>query len=236
MKKINHLAKIKITQNYHIICAEKILEFLNETREKNILEIGVGRGNIPKILKERAENKKYKYFGADLFDDDLKPLKMDGAINDYFVFESGQNTLEADKRFDIVVMCHVLEHIENPKEFLNKLVVNNLTKNGVLILAVPNAARLDTLINSIIGRHYANEGHYYSWDKSHWKRFLEDRCGYREVEYYADGVALPIPSAIRKRPMMARMINACERFCAKIIPGLSFSSVSIIHNKFIKTE
>ena len=42
--------------------------------------------------------------------------------------------------FDLIVMRHVLEHLENPVTALKKI-VNLLSKDGILYIAVPNSLK-----------------------------------------------------------------------------------------------
>jgi 2-polyprenyl-3-methyl-5-hydroxy-6-metoxy-1,4-benzoquinol methylase len=57
--------------------------------------------------------------------------------------------LDKDEKFKIITLWHVLEHLPNPNETL--IALNNLlTKNGLMIIAVPNCA---------------------SWDANHYKEY-----------------------------------------------------------------
>ena len=56
--------------------------------------------------------------------------------------------LEGENKYDVIVLRHVLEHIEDPGDFLTKL-KNNLNEEGVILITIPN-------INSI-GRYIFKE-------------------------------------------------------------------------------
>lgn len=49
---------------------------------------------------------------------------------------------EIDGRFDVITLWHVLEHLQNPKEFMAAL-SSLLNPNGVILVAVPNVESWD---------------------------------------------------------------------------------------------
>lgn len=77
-----------------------------------------------------------------------------------YVLERGR-PLDAQiaKRFDYVILCHVLEHVPDPVGFLNEIGAL-LRPGGVMLLAVPDKRRtLDwsrpsTTIDDVLTRHY----------------------------------------------------------------------------------
>ena len=227
-----HLAEKKINQTYHYKVSRLAKTWAEDQGQAKlrILEIGVGRGNIPKLLRDSMPDQDITYVGADIDEASLKSLVDEKTLDDMILFTSDNlgDFLYDGEKFDLLVMCHVLEHIENPKQFLSDARKKFLVSGGTAVLAVPNSARPDCLVNSLIGRHYSNAGHYYSWDKSHWRRFIEDHCGLKNVEHYADGWALPIPRILRNIPGLGRSILAIETGLGRILPGWSFSSVTMV--------
>lgn len=229
---VYHLAEKKIDQSYHHRIS-KLAQCWAEKQglsELRVLEIGVGRGNIPKLLRDSMPDHELTYVGADIDEPSLQYLVDEGTLENVILLTSDnlRNFNYGGEKFDLLVMSHVLEHIENPKEFLADAREKFLRPGGAAILAVPNCARPDCLVNSLFGRHYSNAGHYYSWDKSHWRRFIEDRCGFRDVEHYADGWALPIPRLLRNIPGVGRTVLVIELGLGRILPGWSFSNVTLV--------
>ena len=96
----------------------------------NLLEIGCGNGNFLRNFQE--SNKYWNLWGSEL-NDSNKEL-----INDLpnTIFYSG-DLAELNKKFDFIVMIHVLEHIINPREFINNL-KSKLKKDGKIFIQVPN--------------------------------------------------------------------------------------------------
>jgi len=89
-----------------------------------VLEIGCGRGDNVKWLKGKG----YDVIGID----------RDPSVQDYnnvlnYEFEE----FEIWKQFDFIYAIHVLEHVEEPISFLNKI-VDGLADGGKCLLEIPN--------------------------------------------------------------------------------------------------
>ena len=100
--------------------------------EKNILDVGAGTGDFLKVCKDDSWN----VFGVE---PDL------GARN--IASKKGIILLEdlskiKNKQFEIITLWHVLEHVENLEEYISTL-KSLLTKDGKLIIAVPNYKSYD---------------------------------------------------------------------------------------------
>ncbi|MDD7915553.1 class I SAM-dependent methyltransferase [Polaribacter ponticola] len=100
--------------------------------EKNILDVGAGTGDFLKVCKDNSWN----VYGVE---PDL------GARN--IASKKGIILLEdlskiKNKQFDIITLWHVLEHVENLEEYISTL-KSLLTKDGKLIIAVPNYKSYD---------------------------------------------------------------------------------------------
>jgi SAM-dependent methyltransferase len=109
----------------------------------NILDIGAGTGDFLKHIKSKNRS----VFG-------IEPNKKARAL----ASEKGINLEESiadfkGKTFDVITMWHVLEHVPNLEETIQKIEAL-LNPNGVLIIAVPN-------YNSFDAAYY----------KNHWAAF-----------------------------------------------------------------
>ncbi|MFA6355260.1 MAG: class I SAM-dependent methyltransferase [Candidatus Paceibacterota bacterium] len=102
------------------------------TKAKSILDIGSGRGWILYFLK--------KYFKYD------RVVGTQIAINAYKfsteklkleIYNKDLLELSFDKKFDIVSILHVLEHVESPEEYIEKI-YEILESKGILFIEVPN--------------------------------------------------------------------------------------------------
>jgi len=76
------------------------------------------------------------------------------------------------ERFDVVYLCHVFEHLIRPDLFLKKI-KNNLNKDGVIFLEVPNCEN-KKILNASINYH----PHIYSFTLSSMRKLFENN-GYK---------------------------------------------------------
>lgn len=111
----------------------KIVEFFKKNKislkNKKILEIGCGSGGILQAFKdEEADvtgcdwNEEYLNFGLN---QNLKLIK--GDINTAHLL---------DKKFDLIILCHVLEHFSHPQNELEKI-IQKLNDGGLIYIELP---------------------------------------------------------------------------------------------------
>ena len=111
------------------------LEIINEfkpSRGKKILDIGCARGEFLNTLPDY-----FKKYGVEINKDGYSFVKNNYPNITVYNQKIDSKEFDTNQSFDIIVMWHVLEHIDNPNTFfkaLNKL----LSKDGVLILEIPN--------------------------------------------------------------------------------------------------
>jgi SAM-dependent methyltransferase len=90
----------------HLVDAHKL-------RHKRIVEIGCGNGAFLKLLCGRGNNTGKGFDPS--FPDDFTPMPDVDFVKGYF------GHMEARQGFDFLCCRHVLEHIENPLAFLQRL-------------------------------------------------------------------------------------------------------------------
>lgn len=102
--------------------------------KKNILDIGCGEGFLINFFLK----KNYKCFGVDITDFGIK--KQNPKILKKIKFEKknivNENFFD-DKKFDVIFLMNVAEHIIDLKKLLVKI-NKKLNKNGIFIIKVPN--------------------------------------------------------------------------------------------------
>ena len=102
-----------------------------ESHERKMLDFGSGKGKFLSLAKHgyavkgietsiSRANFAREAYGLDISTD----LYISGKIN--------------EGNFSAIVLFHVLEHLPKPTDLLNNLITDNLQKNGVLVLEVPN--------------------------------------------------------------------------------------------------
>ena len=100
--------------------------------EKNILDIGAGTGDFLKVCKANLWN----VFGTE---PDIEARNIAAKKGVLLHKDVSHFT---DKKFEIITLWHVLEHVENLDEYISTL-EKLLSKNGTLIIAVPNYKSYD---------------------------------------------------------------------------------------------
>jgi hypothetical protein len=100
-----------------------------QIKNKQILEIGSGDGAFLKSLCKQSDSNGIG------FDPSYKGIKKIGNIsfiNDYF--SKKYSKIKAD----IIVLRHLLEHIENPNKFLSNILHDITAKEHIIVLEVPD--------------------------------------------------------------------------------------------------
>lgn len=111
---------------HHLKALTFISEYINNEIDFNILEIGSNRGDFLYLLKEKFP--KINIIGCE--PTQFKELKVP-TLNSFFDKDL------FNTKFDLIILRHTLEHIKNPKIFIDE--VNSLLKdNGKLFIEVPN--------------------------------------------------------------------------------------------------
>lgn len=97
-------------------------------RSDKILEIGFGEGKFLKGLNIRG----FDVFGLEL--SSYARENMEKILGKRRVYKSVE---QIDEKFDVILMYHVLEHVDNPRKYVEEL-VGVLSPNGRLVVRVPN--------------------------------------------------------------------------------------------------
>ncbi len=164
----------------------RFLEDLSERKPKGrLLEVGCGPG----WLLKSAQEKGMEVFGIDFNRFAIEHAKQIGVANAKVADVSGLAKEFPGIRFDAVVVSHVLEHVENPEEFLSDI-GKTMAKDGILGIAVPNSSRSSLKFNiwgNREGWDYPPH-HLTRWSKNNLASFLE-RNGFRVVLSQEERVA-----------------------------------------------
>lgn len=103
----------------------------NYTSEFTLLDVGCGSGNL--LFNIRKHFKNSKLFGLDY---NIKSVSNNLKGINVKLYKGGLQDLNSDLKFDVIVSSQLLEHIDNPNEyvsFLNK----HLKNNGVVYIDIP---------------------------------------------------------------------------------------------------
>lgn len=126
--------KIELIRKYH-------------PKAKSVLDIGAGLGGFAAICRGNG----YEVTGIEMVKNQVEIAKSVFDIElKNMSFESFQK--ENNKTYDIVMLHHVLEHLQHPIKIL-KEVKSTMDKNSILLIEVPNQFfNLKQIINKFLGR------------------------------------------------------------------------------------
>ena len=135
---------------------------------KTLLEIGVGAGQSILWFEEEG-------FDVSGIEPDGRNVSMiNKVLKRGKVAETSVEGFSSDKVFDVIWMSHVLEHLIEPVRFLKKI-RNNLKKNGIFFIEVPNCEYEPMLQSSI-----EKNPHLYHFTKKALTKMVEE-TGYKIV-------------------------------------------------------
>ena len=109
-----------------------IQETLREQMTEEVLDIGCGSG----VLVDKLAGLGYEASGLDWSEPAIK-FAREHYQGEYILANVEQGLLSVHRTFDCVVASHILEHLENPQEFLRS-VARLLKPKGYLVIAIPN--------------------------------------------------------------------------------------------------
>lgn len=131
----------QLVKNYTIKQKVKLIEPFIQ-KDKSILDIGCGTGdflvacrNNGWVVQGIEPNEKAWQIGSD-------KLSLSTPSNERIIFRDIQELIDMNKKYDVISLWHVLEHISNLSEYIEHL-KSLLNKDGVLIIAVPNFKSFD---------------------------------------------------------------------------------------------
>ncbi len=133
--------------------------------DKRVLNIGCGKNIFLRRLKELGCSVTAVDINEKIIDFTKNVLGIENAYTSE-VLDFIRNC--KGKKFDVVVFFEVLEHLENPGEFIRGL-KNILEENGIIVLSVPNRERI--LPSKDIWDYPPH--HLTRWNTKSLKNFLE---------------------------------------------------------------
>jgi len=128
VKKIAIKGKVKSIRDY-------------KSKDKNLLDIGCGTGEFLVACEKDGWN----VIGVEP-NLDANAVTISKIGNENLIFDSLEQVVNVSKskKFDVITMWHVLEHVPNLEETI-KILSNLLSENGVLLVAVPNFKSFDAV-------------------------------------------------------------------------------------------
>tara|TARA_R110002096_G_scaffold169779_11_gene341603 strand:- start:6459 stop:7508 length:1050 start_codon:yes stop_codon:yes gene_type:complete len=140
------------------IKGKKIYDYLKRNNlilkeESFILEIGCGAGGILSVFKERG----HKVKGSDLGEEYIEYGKKFHGLDIEIGFLSN---IKIDKKPDIIIYSHVLEHILDLKSELTSI-KNIISENTIVYIEVPGVKEIHRNFESNILKYFQNAHTYH---------------------------------------------------------------------------
>jgi 2-polyprenyl-3-methyl-5-hydroxy-6-metoxy-1,4-benzoquinol methylase len=213
------------------------MEFINQfvlssvpANTRRLLDLGCGNGWLGREVKKKGD---CYAVGITISKDEAAMAKQE--LDRVIICDLNNFDLSGLGEFDCIVCSHVLEHLHQPQELLKRL-SNNLTVEGVLIVALPNIVFWKHRWEFLKGRfRYIDAtatdwGHLRFFDCHSAGKLLE-ASGYRIVKSRASG-NFPLP-VIRK--ILPRAISSwIDNVSLKYFPGFfGVQSIFVAKKSFI---
>lgn len=143
----------KLLDSWSFTQKEKIL-LMNAPKRKHrlkILDVGCGSG---KFL-ESLDGEKFEKYGIEIKEEGIKLSRQKG----FTVYEKDVTKIDfGKKKFDIITLWHVLEHLVDPVSVYNK--INEiLAVGGIVVFATPNTDSLGFRIGNKLWFHLDSPRH-----------------------------------------------------------------------------
>ena len=172
--------KKQLGNPYHQTVRAEMFDFLPQEYSK-VLEIGCNVGNFRQLL-----NKSCEYWGVEPLEEaaEIAKTKLDKVLTGSY--EKVESEIP-DNYFDLVIANDVIEHLENPWNFLQSIRKKMRNENSSIVLSIPNIRYLGNLKELLIKKdwEYKESGilditHLRFFTKKSMIRLLKE-CGF-EIE------------------------------------------------------
>ena len=124
-----------VIRNYQFKKKYSIINELVHKNDKGILDIGSGTGEFINYFKKKG-------WVTNGIETDKKAREFSIKNYNCEVDKSIEDTLEKNKKFDVITLWHVLEHVYNINDYLLKI-KKLLKDDGHIILGLPNCKSYD---------------------------------------------------------------------------------------------
>lgn len=134
------------------------------SQRRSVLDVGAGDGYLAHtVLRDLAAGSDVVCVDALYTDDDLQRLTTSAATNVTFARAC------PDRRFDLLTLLDVIEHVEDDRGFLGGLAERHLTKDGLVLISVP-------AWQGLFSQHDVELKHYRRYSPAQARRLIAD-CG-----------------------------------------------------------
>lgn len=194
------------------------LEFLSKQNPNSfLLDIGAGGGAIGKELKDRKFENLYAV--------EVDPLSREHIRQNYKMVAEDISTY-SDKKFDLVLLLDVLEHIVNPQIILRE-VFKILNSGGHVLISLPNVAHWSVRFPLLFGSfNYKERGildrtHVNFYTRQSALKFLQSFSEIKVIQNVStiEPVELLLSEKVYRNPVFEAASQARLKL-ANLLPGL----------------
>jgi len=146
-----------------------------DTENKNLLDVGCGDGNF--VLMARKNG--FEAWGID----------KEPRISNKYISPAAIESFKTGKKYDLITVFHVLEHLKNPLASLSKL-SGNLKNGGCLVFEVPLIGNLTEKFLKKEYFAYFDKTHVNLWKKQRWLQLIR-KAGLTPVRQGLTGYEFP---------------------------------------------
>lgn len=112
-----------------------VVDKLKVSSARNILDVGCGDGHFLDLVRKNISESSINFYGLEHTNESILAAKSRGfEIYDFHINENISELIT--ERFDAIVLFHVLEHVENPVDFLQNI-LSILNKGGNIYISTP---------------------------------------------------------------------------------------------------
>lgn len=149
----------KIRESRRIFNKETLVKEI--CQNKDVLDVGCVGQDIdyfnPKWIHNQVKKISNTLVGVDINSEGIKNINRMG----YEVYHYDELSC-IDKRFDILLILDVIEHVHNPVDFLNSY-TRFLNKGGKIIVTTPNSNRAINFVKIFFGNDYSLNYEHTFW-------------------------------------------------------------------------
>ena len=149
---------LKIKEQKKLFVKDRLI--LDYCQDKKVLDVGCVGQDIDykdsEWIHSKVKNISKSLMGVDINEDGIVELNNMG----YNVMH--YNKLSVDNKFDTILMLDVIEHVDNPVEFI-KDYEPFLKENGQIVITTPNSNRAINFINIFLKNEYSLNYEHTVW-------------------------------------------------------------------------
>lgn len=150
-----------------------IFKNINPDIKGSVLDVGCGTGLLLSSFKKRGWEVKGIDTSKNIVNYANRTFNVNAHVADLKSFKSG------NKRYDLVTMTHVLEHVYEPLKDLKKI-QKLLKKDGSLVLVIPNINSLGYKLYKENWSHFHPGRHLYYYSPATIKKLL-NKSGFSDI-------------------------------------------------------